>query len=391
MIRHSKDSARAGRYVEQTLGYRAFFPKPLPPNPPLEIDEELIDLLSKANRALGKLEGVTQILPDPDMFLSAFVRKESLLSSQIEGTQASLDDVLAYEAVAKQRGSSSDAAAVINYTRAMNHGIDRIAGTAIGPSLFKDIHTILLKGARGGKMSPGEFRTGQNWVGPSDSDIYNSVYIPPPPTEIEGLMANIETYLEDQDFTPALLKCGVAHSQFETIHPFLDGNGRIGRLLVTLYLCKRGVISRPLLYLSVYFKQNRTEYYERLQQVRDSGDWEGWLKFFLRGVWLVSEETYTIAQKIIAMREEHRQLISDKVRSPGKGLVLLEELYRNPAIFIPEVAALLKVTYPAANAIISDFVKNGLLTEITGNKRNRLFFYEPYIGLLRKGTEPIEQ
>lgn len=362
-------------------------PKTLPPNPPLIIDTELADLLSKADRALGRLDGSAQILPNPDLFVSMYVRKEAVLSSQIEGTQASLEDILAYEAISERRRFPQSIAEVVNYVNAMNDSLQKLDTLLFSNEVLKRAHQTLLKRVRGAEKSPGDFRQSQNWIGASGSDIFTASFIPPPPAEVAKSMSSLEAYINSDTTTPMLIKCGLVHGQFETIHPFLDGNGRLGRLLVTLLLCQQKVMNRPLLYLSAYFKQHRSEYYNRLQAVRDMGDWEGWLKFFLTGVWLVSDEAFRTVREIVAMREQHRGLILNKMRSSPNGLLLLEHLFTNPLIDVGKVAELIYVTYPAANSLVADFVRHGLLKEMTGKQRNRRFLYEPYLAILRKGTE----
>ncbi|TET42059.1 MAG: Fic family protein, partial [Dehalococcoidia bacterium] len=265
--------------------------------------------------------------------------------------------------------------------------LQRLGTLPFSNRILKKAHQVLLKGVRGAQKSPGTFRQHQNWIGAPGSDLFTASFIPPPPVEVEKSMSHIETYINNDTTMPMLIKCGLVHAQFETIHPFLDGNGRLGRLLVTLILCQQKVINRPLLYLSAYFKQHRSEYYDRLQEVRDLGNWEGWLKFFLRGIGLVSDEAFGTVRDILAMREQHRQLILNKMRSSANGLLLLEHLFNNPLIDIGDVTKLVYVTYPAANNLVADFVLHGLLREMTGKQRNRRFLYEPYLALLRKGTE----
>lgn len=364
-----------------------FVPKPLPPDLFITIDTGLANLLSEANRALGRLDGSAQILPNPDLFVSMYVRKEAVLSSQIEGTQASLEDVLAYEAISERRKFSQNVAEVVNYVHAMHVSLQKLETTPFSNDVLKKAHQILLKGARGARKLPGNFRQSQNWIGHPGADIFTASFIPPPPAEVKKSMSHLEAYINSDTSTPMLIKCGLIHSQFETIHPFLDGNGRLGRLLVTLLLCQKKVMHRPLLYLSAYFKQHRSEYYDHLQAVRDTGDWEGWLKFFLRGVWLVSDEAFKTVREIISMREQHRELILRKMRSSANGLLLLEHLFTNPLINVVGVAKLVYVSYPAANNLVADFVRHGLLEEMTGRQRNRQFLYEPYLAILREGTE----
>lgn len=387
MNSQNERSTRAGTYIKQEKGYSAFFPAPLPPEPPIRIDSELADLLSKADLALGRLDGSAEILPNPDLFVSMYVRKEAVLSSQIEGTQASLEDVLAYEVISERRKSPNGVSEVVNYIEAMNNSIKQLDKTPFNIGILKEAHKTLLRGVRGEEKFPGEFRQRQNWIGVQGSDIFTASFIPPPPTEVEKTLSQLEMYINSDTTVPILIKCGLVHAQFESIHPFLDGNGRLGRLLITLLLCKHKVIQRPLLYLSAYFKLFRSEYYDKLQEVRDLGKWESWLEFFLKGIWTVSEEAFSTVRKIVTMREEHRNSILKQMRSPANGLLLLEHLFKTPLVNVEDAKGLLHITYPAANSLIEDFIFYGLLKEMTGKKRYRLFLYEPYLALLRKGTE----
>ncbi len=381
---------RAGVYIRQPTGYRAFIPNPLPPNPPLQLDAELVTLLALANHRLGRLDGITEILPDPDVFVYMYVRKEAVLSSQIEGTQASLVDVLEYEADPAPRYRTKDIAEVVNHVAAMRCGLERIRELPLSLRLIREIHARLLEGVRGGNRAPGEFRTSQNWVGPAGSLLEDAVFVPPPPHEMNKALHELEMFLHRESDLPVLMKCGLVHAQFETIHPFLDGNGRIGRLLITFLLCHDGVLSRPLLYLSYYFKRHRQEYYERLQAVRDTGDWEGWIKFFLRSVVEVSTQAAETARRIVEMRDQHRSLVHTQSRGRTP-LRLLDALYSNPVVSIAESARLLDVTTEAARRSIATLGTLGLLREITGRERRRLFAYDPYVELLREGTEPEPQ
>ncbi len=310
-----------------------------------------------------------------------------MLSSQIEGTQASLIDVLEFEAKAVEQKNPHDVAEVVNYIAAMNHGLARIKELPLSLRLIREIHEKLMAGVRGGERNPGEFRRSQNWVGPAGCTLVTANYVPPPPHEMHGALDNFEKFLHRPAPMPALVKVGVAHSQFETIHPFLDGNGRIGRLLITFLLWERRVLKRPLLYLSHYFKLNRSEYYERLQAVRDTGDWEGWLKFFLRGIAVVAEEATATARQIVVLREEHRRLIADSMgRGAGKALVLLEALYPRPIITVQSATELTGLSFASANALVRHLVTLNILRESTGQKRNRVFSYQPYLDLL---SEPV--
>jgi Fic family protein len=327
------------------------------------------------------------MLPNPELFVGMYIRKEAVLSSQIEGTQASLVDVLEYEASTASRKLSADVAELVNYISAMNYGLQRLDELPLSNRLLREIHKELLRGTRGEQMTPGEFRTSQNWIGPEGCDLSGAVFVPPPPHEMERAIGELETFIHSDMPMPTLIKIGLIHSQFETIHPFLDGNGRMGRLLITFFLCQQGVLKRPLLYLSSFFKQNRDEYYARLQAVRDNGDWEQWLLFFVTAVWHVSREASDTAHQIFLMREGHRHMIQEGLTRSVIGLELLDHLYQTPYLTVDRAKELLNVSYPTANALISGLSDLGLLREITGQQRNRLFEYTQYIDLLRKGTE----
>ena len=274
-------ATRAGRYVNQPTGYRAFIPTPLPPEPALDVGAELQGLLSAADRALGRLDGSVLTLPNPDLFVFMYVRKEAVLSSQIEGTQSSLQDLLAAEAELFDQDLPRDVDEVVNYVRAMNHGLARLPDLPVSVRLIREIHSELMHGVRGGRLQPGELRTSQNWIGPGGCTLNTASFVPPPPHEVPGALGALEHFLHAEDHLPPLVKIALAHVQFETIHPFLDGNGRVGRLLITFLLTESGVLHKPVLYLSHYFRQHRQEYYEHLQAVRDRGAWEAWLTFFL--------------------------------------------------------------------------------------------------------------
>jgi Fic family protein len=347
------------------------------------MEGELQLLLSRADMALGRLDGSVQTLPNPDLFVLMYVRKEAVLSSQIEGTQSSLQDLLAVEAQALGRDRiARDVDEVVNYVKAMRHGLDRLASLPVSVRLIREIHEQLMTGGRGGQLAPGELRTSQNWIGPSGVTLGDAAFVPPPPHEVASSLSDLERYIHSDDTLPLLVRIGLAHAQFETIHPFLDGNGRVGRLLITLLLCERAVLAQPVLYLSIYLRRHRSEYYERLQAVRDQGDWEGWLRFFLRGVEEVSIEATETARRIIAMREAHRILVTAKLgRGAATGHRVLESLYARPITSVQEARETLGLTTAAANNVMARLVELGLLVEITGNKRHRRFRYEPYVAL----------
>jgi len=375
------DAGRAGTYIRQPTGYRAFIPKPLPVDPPLIIDQELWATLSSADRALGRLDGATEVLPNPYLFVAMYARREAVLSSQIEGTQASLVEVLEYEAAAARKGLRGDVAEVVNYVRAMNHGLKRLESLPVSLRLIREIHEELLTDARGGRRSPGEFRRTQNWIGPPGCTLAQAAFVPPPPHEMMAALGDLEAFLHADVDLPALVNVGLVHAQFETIHPFIDGNGRVGRLLITFLLCQRKILRQPLLYLSLYLTRHKLEYYERLMAIRDYGDWEGWLKFFLRGVAEVANQATDTARRILELREEHRHFVSEQSRSSTNGLRLLDLLYEQPIVSARLVARELAVSNPTANSLVNQFENAGLLIETTGRQRNRLFGYGSYLSL----------
>jgi Fic family protein len=381
--RKSTDSVRAGRYVRQPSGYRAFIPAPLPPKPAVRIAGELQGLVADANLALGRLDGSIQTLPNPDLFVFMYVRKEAVLSSQIEGTQGSLQDLLAAEAKILAPGEApADVDEVVNYVRAMNHGLARLSKLPVSVRLIREIHRALLEGVRGSRLTPGELRRSQNWIGPGGCTLAEATFVPPPADEVPLALGVLERFLHEDDAVPLLVKIGLAHAQFETIHPFLDGNGRIGRLLITFLLCERRVLQKPVLYLSHYLKRHRQAYYDHLQAVRDAGEWERWLTFFLRGVVEVSAQATDTARRILALREEHRSRITEHFgRAAGNGHRVLEELFDHPIMSVNDVRRLTRTTYPAANQLVQRFVDREILTEITGQARHRRFRYAAYVRL----------
>lgn len=338
--------------------------------------------MSEADRALGRLDGSIQTLPEPDLFVYMYVRKEAVLSSQIEGTQSSLQDVLAAEAEILSSGQPKDVAEVVNYVRATNYGLARLVELPLSVRLIREIHAELLRGVRGAQLTPGELRTSQNWIGYGGCSLKEATFVPPPPHEVPEHLAMWERFLHGDSGLPLLIKIGLAHAQFETIHPFLDGNGRIGRLLITFLLCEQQVLVKPVLYISYYFKKHRQAYYERLQTVRDHGAWEEWLAFFLHGVAEVSGQATETARRILALREEHRRAITEALgRTAGNGYRVLEYLYKHPIVSVKQVRDVIGTTYPAANDLVARMVNAGILREFTGHSRNRQFLYHPYVRL----------
>lgn len=337
---------------------------------------------------MGRLDGSIQILPNPEIFALMYVRKEAVLSSQIEGTQSSLQDVLNAEARIFSDRRPQDAYEVINYITAMNYGIERLQSLPLSIRLIREIHERLLKKVRGSRLTPGELRTSQNWIGPAGCTIREAVFVPPPPSELHNALGQLERFLHRDLDLPPLIKIGLAHAQFETIHPFLDGNRRMGRLLITFLLYQQQIMQQPALYLSHFFKKHRAAYYERLQLIRDTGDWEGWLEFFLTGVAEVSAEAIATVRRILRLREEHRAVIAAKLgSSAGGGHIVLEQLYKQPVLSVNDVQKITDVSYPTANSLVSSLVTNGILEEITGRRRNRLFRYASYIDIFNEDTE----
>lgn len=350
--------------------------------PPIVWDDELHTLLSRADRALGRLDGSIQTLPDADLFVFMYVRKEAVLSSQIEGTQSSLNDLLEAEAAINDARHPSDIDEVLNYVDAMNHGLARLSELPVSVRLIREIHHRLLNGVRGNQANPGDIRRSQNWIGPGGSTVNEAAFVPPPPHEVAGLLSDLEKFIHAAGRIPPLVKIGLIHAQFETIHPFLDGNGRVGRLLITFLLCQADILIKPVLYLSYYFKRHRTRYYELLQAVRDRGEWEEWTKFFLEGVAAVSLEATETARAIVARREEDRRRITDGFgRAAGNGLRILESLYRSPFVSVSQVRERLGVTFESARGLVQRFVDADLLVEITGQERYRVYQYAPYVRL----------
>ncbi len=335
---------------------------------------------SEADRALGRLDGVIGILPNPDLFVAMYVRQEAVLSSQIEGTQASLSDVLEYEAADDDLEGTGDVAEVVNYVAAMHHGLARLTELSLSLRLIREIHERLLSDVRGQERQPGEFRSSQNWIGPQNAPLRDAVFIPPPPHEMRAALGELESFLHDERLPP-LIHAALVHAQFETIHPFLDGNGRVGRLLITFLLCHRGVLSKPPLYLSHYLKRHRQEYYDRLQAVRLDGRWEEWLTFFLRGVSEVATEANETARRILALREEHRSALTGQGKASGNLLLALDALFERPIVTVNKLKDQLGVTFATANKIVERMEELAILRETTGNARNRRFSYVPYLAM----------
>jgi Fic family protein len=374
-------SSRAGRFELQPEGYRAFIPADLPPSD-LKLDDSLQALLSKADQALGRLDGAVRLVPNPDLFVLMYVRREAVLSSQIEGTQASLMDVLEYEAALDQGERRIDVLEISNYIDAMNHGIALLHSLPLSRRLLCEVHGVLMHEVRGGEPSktPGDFRKSQNWIG--GASPVTARFVPPPWEVAAQAFGALERFLHDPTPMPALIKIGLAHGQFETIHPFLDGNGRTGRLLITFWLVERGILGRPLLYPSLFFKEHREEYIDRLQAIRDNGAWEDWLSFFVEGMGQVAIEATERAVAIVELHREDEELIRSRLgkRTPN-ALVTLDYLFRQPVVSAKMIERTLGVSQPTATALVRDLAAIDILREFTGKRRNRLFRYNRYLGL----------
>lgn len=389
----SVPSTRLGNYETTSVAderVRAFMPPPLPPVPPLDITPERHDLLEKANRSLGRLDGVASLFPDPGLFLYMYVRKEALLSSQIEGTQSSLSDLLLFESDELPGVPLDDVEEVSQYVMAMNHGLERLrGGLPLSLPLIKEIHNTMLSTGRGSKKAPGEFRTSQNWIGGSRPG--NAAFVPPPPHRVMECMGLLEKFLHDDPVkTPLLVKAALAHVQFETIHPFLDGNGRVGRLLITLLLCAEGALAQPMLYLSLYFKTRRDAYYDLLQRVRTEGAWEEWLDFFLAGVIDTTDQAVRTAQRVLELFRGDRARIEKLGRAAASALRLHHAFQQRAILSIPRAAKRVGVSQPTITASMAHLTKLGIVRESTGRKRRKLYVYEAYLNILGEGTEPIQ-
>ena len=352
--------------------------------------ERLHRSLERANLAIGKLDGVTSVLPDAPLFIYMYIRKEALLSSQIEGTQSSLSDLLLYESQEAPGAPIDDVREVSNYVAAMNHGLDRLKdGFPLSARLIREIHEVLLSSGRGSTKQPGEFRSSQNWIGGTKPS--NAVFVPPPPERVLDLMSDLEKFIHaDTPNIPTLVKVGLVHVQFETIHPFLDGNGRIGRLLITFILCAAKILYEPILYLSLFFKTHREIYYELLQKVRFEGDWEGWLEFFLEGIAQVSIQAAETAREILELIETDRRKIQSLGRPAASALQVHQLFQTKPLITIPDAAAHLQLSRPTISKSMKHMADLGILVDTTGKRRARLFVYGKYLAILSRGTEPVQ-
>ncbi|WP_417819613.1 Fic family protein [Terasakiella sp.] len=382
---------QTGQYLNGSAvagdNYQAYIPNPLPPTPPLEMGQ-LYPLLDQAVVALGRLDSMSMILPDSKLFLYMYVRKEAVLSSQIEGTQSSLSDLLFFETEEAPGAPIDDVTEVSCYVAAMNYGLERLKQFPLSLRLIREIHAELMNNARGGDKQPGVFRSSQNWVGgfrPSQAH-----YVPPPPEKLNECLNAFELFLHDEkERLPALVKAALAHVQFESIHPFLDGNGRLGRLLITFILCTENILREPLLYLSLYFKANRQAYYDHLQNVRETGDWEAWVEFFLIGVIETANQATATAQAIMALFEEDRFKIGDSGKSTAAILTIHAYFQSHPIANTGKIKDACGVSLPTVLRSLNSLEDLGIIKEVTGKERHKIFVYQEYLNILSSGTEPI--
>jgi len=381
--------SRSGNYIKQLRGYKAFIPTPLPPEPALVLSNDLMKLHEHASLALARLDGLAHNLPNGDLFIAMYVRKEALMSSQIEGTQASLDNIFEYE-MGVHIDNINDVKEVVNYAKALNFGIERLDTLPMSLRLIKELHGVLLENALDSTKTPGEFRRSQNWIGGRGSTLLNAIFVPPPAEEALKALSDLENFLHEPSPYPELINCALLHYQFETIHPFLDGNGRVGRLLITLHLHWKRLIEKPIFYPSYYFKQHRQEYYDRLMMVRTSGNYEQWVEFFLKAVIEASESAAENTKKILALQSKDQEFLWSQGVSSPLATMLLNKLFYTPMVTIKDVETHFNVSYPTASSLIKQFVKIGILKEVSGQKRDKRFVYAAYMDILSEGTASLD-
>ena len=393
MAKNVEKTVTSGKWENHEIGgetVRTFFPAPLPPEPALNL-MPFQRLLADANQALGRLDGLATVLPDTSLFLYMYVRKEALLSSQIEGTQSSLSDLFAFEDGADSDVDLDDVQEVSNYVAAMDHGLQKLqTELPLSLRLIRDIHRILMSSGRGSSKQPGEFRKTQNWIGGTRPG--NATYVTPPPEEMLDSLYQLESFLHaDRPDLPVLVKAALAHHQFESIHPFLDGNGRLGRLLITFILCENKILSSPLLYLSLYLKSNRDRYYDLLQSVRESGDWTPWIEFFLQGVLETADQATSTASQILVIFNEDRQKIEGLGQATNSALKLHDHIQKRPVVNVSNsISTELDMSPPTVRKAISHLEELGILSEVTGKKRGKKYIYDRYMDQLIAGTEPLK-
>ena len=377
---------RAGYYKQNLSGemaYKSFVPNPLPPVPPIELSEDIVGLLVKANSQLAVLESIAARIPNVELFISMYVRKEALMSSQIEGTQATLEDILD---PMLDTNTNRNIADVVNYIKATEFAITRLQTLPLCNRLIKETHAVLMKGVGGQEKNPGEFRYSQNWIGGQGSTLKNARYIPPSPDDMQNAMSDLEKYINTDDDLDALIQAALIHYQFETIHPFLDGNGRVGRLLITLFLMDKGILTTPALYISYFLKKNRVEYYDRMTEVRTKGNYEQWIIFFLQAIMESAGDAISTIDELITLHDTNTSVISKLGRASKNTMLVFDYLESNPIIDIGKTAEALSITFNTASSAVRRLVDAGILVQTGGGGRNRTFAYEAYLDILRKGT-----
>lgn len=378
-------SSPSGKVIRTPNGYWAFVPHPLPPS--VEYDAETVALLSDADRGLGNLAGIGQLLPNPHLLIAPYIRREAVLSSRIEGTQASLSDLLFFEAAEEEPPRAPDVQEVRNYVRAMEYGVARLAKLPLSLRLVREIHARLMRGVRGEHARPGKFRQSQNWIGPPGCNLTEATFVPPPVSEMTEALGEWEKFLHEAKGIPPLVQCALMHYQFEAIHPFLDGNGRVGRLLITFFLCERGHLPQPLLYLSAFFERYRDEYYARLLEVSRSGDWMGWVQFFLRALATQASDAVANSQRILALQQRYREELR-KRKAKATALAIRDELFLNPYVTATRLVERLGVSFPTVQAAIDRLVEAGILREVTGRQRNRIYCAEELLRTIEGEQAP---
>ncbi|MGE0133154.1 MAG: Fic family protein [Blastocatellales bacterium] len=372
-------ASKPGRFAKTPEGADAFVPNPLPPK--LELSWSLVNALSQADRALSELAGVARTLPNPHLLIGPFIRREAVLSSRIEGTRASLSDLFFFEAGGERDDEANDVREVANYVKALNYGLNRLKDLPVSLRLIREMHQHLLEGVRGERLTPGEFRQFQNWIGPPGGDLWSATYVPPPVIEMHQSLSDWEKYLHTDSELPWLIRLALIHYQFEAIHPFVDGNGRLGRLLITLMICHQGLLPQPLLYLSAYFEQYRSGYYELLLTVSQKGKWDEWIMFFLRGVEMQSQDAVKRAKRLLDLWQNYRRQVQ-ATRASASPLILLDSLISHPAITNGMAANILGVTHRAARLNMNKLVELGIVKEITSRQRNQIFVATEIINIL---------
>lgn len=379
----------SGTYIQQPGGYKAFMPDPLPPKPPVRLDDSLQVLLSRADRSIARLDGIGEVLPNPDLFVAMYVKKEALLSSQIEGTQASMEGILEFEADMIPRDDINQVKEVINYIKALNFGLNELnLKPEISIDFIEQLHTILIKGTRGSKHV-GAFRRTQNWLGSPGATVFEAVFVPPPPHAVPSAMKELVSFVQSSSYTASLIKAAFVHAQFETIHPFIDGNGRIGRLLITLLLYRARILTRPLLYLSYYLKKNRSKYYALLMGTRHEREWDSWLRFFLNGIVEVSDQASTAARDIIALKQKVLDRLYAQQVSSIYAVKLVDLLFESPVVDVHTIDERFGISKDTGTKLVNTFTKMKILKEITGKQRYKKYLFVEYVDIIARGTRDV--